>query len=169
MSTLPVGAVAPDITTTAHRTSVLPDRAWVAGRPAALLFHGRDNQDAARAVVQTIRNAYPYAPQLVTLNIVNLSRYPRVMRKLVTHDLDVAYETEVRILPGDRDVESHVVIVPDYSGEIARSFGVCDSESVVSGIVIGGDWRVQMSAAGPGLDDTMMATLRRLLGPGVAH
>ena len=158
-----VGAVGPDVTEHAHTTGVRPGRAWANGRPVVLIFHGRDNQDAARAVVQTVRNTYTHAASVVTVNIVDVSMFPRTMRRLVRSDLDKAFDHEVANLPGDRDPESHIVIVADHNGALTRSWGFRDTDRVVSCVILDADWRIRLRAAEPALDRAVMRTLGGLV------
>jgi hypothetical protein len=119
----PTGETAPDISAPAFSTRLVPDRAWIAGRPLAVLFHGRENQDEARGVIQTIRNKWRDAETLVTVNLVDLSMFPRVMRKLVNYDLGKVFDAEAASLPGDLDQDSHIVIVPDFDGKMTKAWG----------------------------------------------
>jgi len=163
MNVAEAGSVAPDLTVQAHRTGICPNRAWVDGRPAVLIFHGRDNQDTARGLIQIVRNVYTDATSVVTVNIVDLSMFPRTMRRLVRSDLDKAFDREALNLPGDRDPESHIVIVGDYSGGLTRSWGFRDTDRLVSCAVLDADWRVRSRTIEPALDRAVMRTLGELL------
>jgi hypothetical protein len=156
------GSVAPDITASALRTNVCPDRAWAGGRPVVLIFHSRDNRDAARGVVQSIRNVYNDASLVATVNVVDLSMFPKLLRPMVNADLNKAFDVEAANLRADRDPESHIVILPDYDGSLTRAWGVADAASVVSAIVLDGDWRVQARASGTGVEDAVLSALAAL-------
>lgn len=159
----PTGVAAPDIRQEAFNTRLVPDRAWVAGRPVAILFHSRENQDEARAVIQTIRNKWRSAETLVTLNLVDLSMFPRVMRKLVNHDLGKVFEAEAANLPGDLDPESHIVIVPDFDGKMTKAWGVSDAATVVNGVVVDSEWKVCARAHGSDVESVVMRALSEAL------
>jgi hypothetical protein len=159
------GPVGPEITATALRTNVRPDRAWVAGRPAVLLFHGRDNKGAARGIVQSVRNAYGDARAVVTVNIVDLSEFPRLVRRAVDADLDRAFDAEAANLRGDRDPESHIVIVADYDGSLTSAWDVAGADTVVNAVVLDAEWRIRARGREPGLDDLVVAALAGLVEP----
>lgn len=158
------GSRGPEITADAYQSGVRPDWAWIASRPTVLIFHGRDNQDAARAVIQTVRNDYRSAADVVTVNIVDLHMYPRVMRKLVRHDLDVVWDHETRNLPGDLDPESHIVIIPDYDGAITREWNVEESDRTVQTVVLDRDWQEVRRASEPAAADVVRSCLPDLIG-----
>jgi hypothetical protein len=158
------GSSGPDITAPAVRTNLCANRAWVDGRPVVVVFHGRDNRDAARALVQSVRNVYRHATSVVTVNVVDLSMFPRVLRRVVNSDLEKAFDAEAANLPGDRDPESHVIIVADYDGSLTRAWGVSDADTVVSAVVLDGDWLIRERSREPGLDHTVLAALGALTG-----
>lgn len=161
-----IGSVAPAITVEAHRTGISLDRAWVSGRPVVLVFHGRENRDVARGLVQAVRNVHTHATSVVTANIVDLSPFPRTMRRVVRHDLDKAFEHAVVNLSGDRDPESHVIIVPDHKAEVVQAFGVEGCVRTVAAVVLDGDWRIRLQATEPGLDRAVLRALEEVLGAG---
>jgi hypothetical protein len=161
----PTGETAPDISAPAFSTRLVPDRAWIAGRPLAVLFHGRENQDEARGVIQTIRNKWRDAETLVTVNLVDLSMFPRVMRKLVNYDLGKVFDAEAASLPGDLDQDSHIVIVPDFDGKMTKAWGVSDAATVVSGVVVDSAWKVCARAHGAGVESVVMRALAQALDP----
>ncbi len=162
MSTAQVGSLAPDVTVTAFRTDVCPDRSWVDGRPAVLIFHGRENRDVACAVAQTVRNIYTDATSVITLSVVDLSMFPRVMRRLVRSDLDRAFDHAAVNLSGDRDPESHIIIIPDHSGEMTRAWGFRDTDRIVSCVVLDADWRVHARTTGTDNNRDVMRALGQL-------
>lgn len=163
MADEPTSETAPDIKEPAFRTQLVPDRAWLGGRPVAVLFHGRENQDEARGVIQVIRNKWPWAHTLVTVNLVDVSMFPRVMRKLVNYDLTQAYSTEEANLPGQYDAESHIVIVPDYDGKITKAWGIADAAAVVSAAVVDSAGRIRARARGAAVESVVMRTLADIL------
>jgi hypothetical protein len=142
------GALAPEITVPALRTGVVPDRGWGNGRAVVVLFHSRDNRDDARAVVQSVRNVYGEATDVGTVNVVDLSMFPRLLRPMVNADLDRAFTAEAANLPGSRDPESYLVIVPDHDGKLTREWGVSDAAKVEARVV-----RARQLAGQPVADD----------------
>ena len=159
----PAVDTAPDIKGPAFGTGLVPDRAWVAGRPLAVLFHGRENQDEARGVLQVIRNKWPSAETLVTVNLIDVSMFPRVMRRLVNFDLTNVYDAEVANLPGRFDPESHIVIVPDFDGKMTKAWGVSDAATVVSAAVVDSDWKIRARARGAAVESVVMRALAEAL------
>jgi hypothetical protein len=163
MAQEPTGATAPDITEPAFGTRLVPDRAWVAGRPLLVLFHSRDNQDEARGVIQVVRNQWRDAQTLVTVNLVDLGMFPWLLRKLVNFDLQKAFDAEVANLPGDLDPESHIVIVPDFDGKMTKAWGVSESAKVVAGVVVDAEGRICARARGADVAPVVMRALSEAL------
>jgi hypothetical protein len=159
MTDRPTGETAPDIKEPAFSTRLVPDRTWIAGRPVAVLFHGRENQDEARGIIQVIRNKWRNAETLVTVNLVDVSMFPRLMRKLVNFDLGKVFDAEETNLPDDLDPESHIVIVPDFDGKMTKAWGVSEAATVVSGIVVDSDGQICARASGPEVESVVMRAL----------
>jgi hypothetical protein len=166
MAYQPTGEIAPDISDPAFNTRLVPDRAWVAGRPLVVLFHSRENQDEARGVIQAVRNKWRSAETLVTVNLVDLSMFPRILRKLVHHDLGKAFEAEAANLPGDLDPDSHIIIVPDFDGKMTKAWGVSDAATVVNGVVVDSEWRICTRAHGAEVETVVMRALAEALDRG---
>jgi hypothetical protein len=164
MADQPAGETAPDISEPAFSTRLVPDRAWVAGRPLVVLFYSRENQDDARGVTQVIRNKWRDAQTLVTVNLIDLSMFPRLLRRLVNSDLTKAFDAEVANLPGDLDPESHIVIVPDFDGKMTQAWGVTDAAKVVSAVVVDSAWKICARARGAEVEPVVMRALSDLVG-----
>lgn len=163
MADQPAGETAPDIREPAFSTRLVPNRAWVAGRPLVILFHSRENQDEARGVIQAIRNKWRSAETLVTVNLIDLSMFPRVLRRLVNSDLGKAFDAEAANLPGDLDPDSHIVIVPDFDGKTTKAWGVPDAATVVNGVVVDPEWRICARARGAAVESVVMRALSDLV------
>ncbi|MGD0603318.1 MAG: hypothetical protein ABSA53_06925 [Streptosporangiaceae bacterium] len=164
MADAQAGEKAPDIREPAFGTRLVPDRAWVAGRPLVVLFYSRENQDDARAVTQVIRNKWRDAQDLVTINLIDLSMFQRLVRKLVNSDLTKAFDVEVANLPGDLDPESHIIIVPDFDGKMTRAWGVSDAAQVVNAVVVDAQWRICARARGAEVESVVMRALSAMVG-----
>ena len=164
MADQPAGETAPDIREPAFSTRLLADRAWVAGRPLVVLFYSRENQDDARGATQVIRNKWRDAQTLVTINLIDLSMFPRLLRKLVNSDLSKAFDVEAANLPGDLDPESHIVIVPDFDGKMTQAWGVSDAAQVVNAVVVDSQWRICARARGAEVEPVVMRALSDLVG-----
>ncbi len=164
MADRPTGETAPDIKEPAFSTRLVPDRAWVAGRPLVVLFYSRENQDDARAVTQVIRNKWRDAQTLVTINLIDLSMFPRIVRRLVNSDLTKAFDAEVENLPGDLDPESHIVIIADFDGKMTQAWGVCDAAEVINAVVVDSQWKICARARGAEVESVVTRELTAMVG-----
>ena len=158
-----VGDIGPEISDGAYRTKIVPDRAWAKGRPCVLLFHGRENQETARAVVQSIRNVYPSSETVTTISVVDLSMFSLTMRKLVNYDLEKVWEHENANLHGNLDAESHIVIIADHKGRNTARWGVQDAATVLTAVVVDRDWRIRRKISGDSAIDAVVGSVTSLL------
>jgi hypothetical protein len=125
------------------------------GRRTVLVFHGNKTQDAPKLVGKAVRAAHPNHDVLVA-NVVNLRAYSGLFKKAAEAMLKQTYN---RMAEKVSPPEEFVVLLPDWSNEVGRAFGVADSDKAAAVVVLDSDGTVLASAEGDGLPEAAVAAL----------
>jgi len=92
--------------------------------PAVLFFLWRDTLHLAEGINLGVRDRFPRAEQLVVANLADLRGVPRLVHRLVKHEMEKAYREIAGRLPAELDPADFVLIVPDWHGEVPRAVGL---------------------------------------------
>lgn len=140
---------APSVTLEAigHKRKITLD---AIGVPAALVFVGREKEDAAVPVVDAIRAKYPLASQIVVATVADARGLPRIVRKIARMMMKSSYDEAVAKLEHGKSPEEYVLLLPDWDGSVMAplniegvsktiAVAVLDAHSYVTGIYQGYD------------------------------
>lgn len=133
-----------------------------ASRALVLTFHDHTSLDALRELQAAVRTAYPSADDVLMASVADLSRIPRPLRRLVAPVLKQAYGEAAGFVPAELDPADYVVILPDWTGEVAKLFGADRSDKEPCLVVIDRCGRVAGTYQGKGLAQAAMALLSGL-------
>lgn len=99
------------------------------GKPAVLLFHTQETAEEAAAVNAAIRaqSAYQSCDLLLIANIVNLQSIPKLFRGFAEKAMKESYEKAASSLADGMKPEDYVFILPDWDGNMTKSFGLKDT------------------------------------------
>lgn len=157
-------ATAPDFRLQAVASGRPVGRAECAGRPLLLLFHDQHSIELVRTLQTQVRARYP-VDRLLAASVVNLAAVPRLLRGTAQGFMAAAYHSAARELPSGLDPAEHVLILPDWTGETYRAFGVNGSARPVS-VLLDGGWRVHARVEGPDFVAGTVAALASLIDGG---
>lgn len=133
-----------------------------ASRALVLTFHDHTSLDALRELQTAVRTAYPSADDVLMASVPDLSRVPRPLRRVVEPVLKQAYGEAARFVPAELDPADYVVILPDWTGEVAKLFGAHRSDKEPYLVVIDRGGRVVGAYRGKALAQAAMAFLSGL-------
>ena len=133
-----------------------------ASRALVLTFHDRTSLDALRELQAAVRTAYPSADDVLMASVADLSRVPRPLRRMVAPVLKQVYSEAARFVPIEMNPADYVVILPDWTGEVAKLFGAHRSDKEPFLVVIDRGGRVVGSYRGKALAQAAMAFLSGL-------
>lgn len=108
-------------------------------QPTVALIFGQDNSGAVDPVVEAVRAKYS-EEQVLIASVVDLRKLPKLLRKMAEGMMNGRYEAEAKKLRDGLDPVEHIVILPDWDGEVVRGFGLegVDKQLAVAVVARGG-------------------------------
>src|SRR5581483_6775256 len=126
--------LAPDITLTAVGSGrEVSLRAQ--GLRALLLVVAEETQKDADAVEAAVRAEGPDAAMVLIGHVADLRKIPGLFRKIAEGVMSSEYDKAVQELPSGQTAHEYVVILPDWSGEIAKALALGEPSKALSGVV----------------------------------
>jgi hypothetical protein len=138
---------APDVTLAAYGHG----REIAFGAPGCvmvLLCVARETSEQAQPIVRAIRDVYPDASQVLVCNIADLRSIPRLIKPIVQQLMKSSYNTAVEHLAPGRTAEDHVLIMPEWEGDLLGPLGIADVTKTVAVVVLAPDGRVLLRYQG---------------------
>lgn len=111
-------------------------------RPAVLLFLWQETESMGDQVREAIRARYPEPAQVLIINLADLRGLPRMMRGLAEREFMKGYQRTVAKLPEGAIPAHHVIILPDWKGEVADAVGVGDTHKTPAVAVLNADGEI---------------------------
>ncbi|MFC1879353.1 hypothetical protein ACFLZW_05520 [Chloroflexota bacterium] len=110
------------------------------GRPVVLLFLWQETEALADGVRDMVRAKYPQPAQVLIVNLADLRGIPRLLRRMVEPEMAKGYKRTVAKLPaGTERPHEHVIILPDWKGEVAQAVGAADTHETPAVAVMDAD------------------------------
>ncbi len=159
---LTVGQPAPHFQLKAVESHRVVSTDHPAARALVLTFHDETAMGAVRELQETVRDAYPAASDVLMASVVDLSRVPRMLRRVVEPVLKQAYAEAARFVPAEMDPADYIIILPDWTGEVAALFGAHRSDKTPHLVVIDRAGRMVGSYEGKALAQAAMSLLTGL-------
>lgn len=119
------------------------------GRPVVLLFVDPNTGRATREVVVAIRRRIPDFAQLPILTVVDLHIVPKLLRGTAERFMESAYRSAAAEVPSVYDPADHLMLLPDWTGELARAYGVTNVSREIFLFIISPDGVIDRSYQGP--------------------
>ena len=133
------------------------------GRLALLIFVDHNTGRSAEEVVVAIRRQYPQFEQLAIAMVVDARIVPRLMRGIAEGMMAAGYREAAQKIPAGFDAANHLILLPDWSGEVVRAYRVGDVSKEIALVLIGPDGRVAASHHGPNPAQTALELVRPFL------
>jgi len=111
------------------------------GVPTVLICLAQETEKAAATVESAVRQRFPAANEVLLVNVVDLRGVPGMFRKVAEGMMVSEYKKAVAALADGLDPRDHVIILPDWQGEVAKAFDLPEPSKSVCGAVLsaGGD------------------------------
>jgi len=97
------------------------------GVPTVLLFLWQETEALGDVVRDAVREKYPEPSQVFIINLADLRGLPKMMRGMAERGLTKGYKRLVSELPDGVRVHEHVIILPDWKGEVVEAVGAGDT------------------------------------------
>jgi hypothetical protein len=133
------------------------------GRPAVLLFLWQETEALGDLVRDAVRVKYPEPAQVLIINLADLRGIPRMMRGMVERELTKGYKRTIAKLPEGANPAYHVMILPDWKGEVAEAVGAGDTHQTPAAAVLNADGEIVGVHRGDDLVKPVMAMLEEIV------
>lgn len=135
-----------------------------AGRPLLLLFVDHHTGRASQSIVETVRRRYPDHQQLTIAVVVDAHIVPRLLRGVAEGIMEGAYREVSAAMPDGYDAADHLILLPDWSGDVVRAYGVGSVSREIALVLIGPEGQVQAHYHGPNPAARALAMVQTLMG-----
>ena len=131
------------------------------GVPAVVCCVTQGSSDQARALAREIRERYPLASEVVTMNLVDLRSIPRLLRKIAEGTMGGRYNETAKDVQAGKDPADYVFILPDWDGKTIKALGFDDVEVAMGVAVLDAGGMVIGTHQGDGAADAVLGLLER--------
>jgi len=133
------------------------------GRVVLLLFADHSTGRSAQAVVERLRRHYPRFDQLVVALVIDARIVPRLFRGTAEGMMEKEYREAAALIPSGYDPAEHLILLPDWKGDVTRAYGATGLGRHLHLALIGLDGVVSAEYHGPDTADTALALAASLL------
>lgn len=138
------------------------DLAAYRGRPVILMFVDQNTARATRDVVITLRQRIPSHELLPIAIVVDLTVIPKLLRGVAEGFMERAYQEEAAGVPPGFDPADHLMLLPDWNGEVAALYGVGDVSRQIAVVAVNPDGFIHGSYQGPNAANETLGFLRSM-------
>lgn len=153
-------SVAPALVFTAIESKRMIDVADV-DRRTVLLLISQETSNTVDPVIAEVRAKYELASDVQIANVVDLRKFPRLVRKVAETLMSHRYKESAKDLSPGRDPAEWVIILPDWDGELMKALGVTDVSQELAVAVVAPGGRLVGVHQGPGAGAAAMEMLLR--------
>lgn len=121
------------------------------GVTTVLICFAQDTQKGIEAPENALRERWPDAQTVLIGHVIDLTKVPALFRKIAEGVLGNEYRKAVAALPTEQSwaPDDYVVMFPDWSGEVARAYGIADPNVAMSCVVLSRNGRVVETCSDP--------------------
>ena len=128
-----------------------------------MVFVDHNTGRAAQAIVETLRRRYPDHRQLAIALVVDARVVPRLLRGVAEGIMESSYREAAAAVPAGFDAADHLILLPDWSGDVVRAYGVGNVSREIALVFIGPDGQVRAGYHGPNPAAQALEMARALL------
>jgi len=161
-----VGQPAPPFTLKAVAIGRTFSPANYRGRIVLLLFADQHTGRSTQPVVELLRRAYPRFEQLAIALVIDARAVPRLFRSAAEGMMEREFRESAAQIPKGYDPAEHLILLPDWKGEVMRAYGVGDVSRHIHAICIGPEGVVRSEYHGPDAAKGSLELVRAQLGDG---
>lgn len=154
-----VGQQAPEFRITAVGSGREVSMASSLGRPLVLVFASQNTTAAVGEINAAVRAALPLPGQATVASIFDFGNVPALFHGMITFMLKRAYKESAQGVPAGFDPADYVMILPDWSGQACKAYGIGGVEKQAAVVVVDRGGVVQGVFQG---DDLAGQTMRLL-------
>jgi len=132
------------------------------GVPAVITFHDQNTALVVSDINEAVRNAYPLASSVVTANVADLRKLPKLLRSVAKRELKKMYAASAEHLPDDLNPEDYILILPDWDGAAHKAVGINDTSQNAAIVVLNGSGQIVGISQDDNLPETALALLKQI-------
>ena len=153
-------SAAPALVFTAIESKRMIDVADV-DRRTVLLLISQETSNTVDPVIAEVRAKYELASDVQIANVVDLRKFPRVIRKVAETLMAHRYKESAKELPPGRDPAEWIIILPDWDGSLIEALGIADVSHELAVAVVAPGGKLLGVHQGPGAGAAAMEMLAR--------
>lgn len=161
---IPVGDPAPLFMMKAVATERTFRLADLRGRPVLLVFVNQNTARTPQEIVPAIRRRYPDVERLAIAVVVDLRIVPGLLQGAVKRIMEGAFHEAAREIPTPYDPADHLILLPDWKGQVTAAYGATDSGAHPILILIDQTGAVHATHRGPHAAQGALEMISRLFG-----
>ena len=114
---------APDITLTAvvSKRKIALNAVTV---PTLLMLFEQGTAGQIDPVLTAVRDVWPTADLVQIANVVDLRKFPKIVRKVAETLLNNSYKNNAKNVKAGREPADYVIILPDWQGKVMKALGI---------------------------------------------
>lgn len=133
------------------------------GRPVLLLFVDYNTARSTRDVVVSLRRRYSDFDRLAIAVVVDLHIIPKPLRGTAKRIMETAYHGAADEIPAGFNPADHLILLPDWSGDILRAYGIDDVSHQIHMILISPNGTINTSYQGNDLSKKAIEFIEQLI------
>ena len=148
-------ADAPDLTLTAvgsERSLALQ----APGVATVLICIAQETEEQAAAIENAVRALYPNPGDVLIAHVIDLRNVPGMFRRVAEGILAAEHKKAVGELTDGQDPADHVIILPDWQGEVAKSLNLPEPSKTICGAVLSAEGDVMGTYEGTDAKNVLM-------------
>jgi hypothetical protein len=107
--------------------------------PTVVICLAQETEKDAATVEDAVRQRFPKAREVLVVDVIDLRSVPGMFRKIAEGMLASEHKKAVEALADGLDAQDHVVMLPDWQGDVAKSLNLPEPSKTVCGAVLSAD------------------------------
>ena len=121
-----------------------------------LICLAQETEKEAAIIEDAVRERFPSPQDVLVANVIDLRGVPSLFRKVAEGMLAGEHKKAVEALPDGLDPRDHVIILPDWQGDVAKSLNLPEPSKTVCGAVLSAVGDVMGTYEGPNVANVFM-------------
>ena len=121
-----------------------------------LICLAQETEKDAATIERAVRERFPSAGDVLIVDVVDLRGVPGLFRKVAEGMLAGEHKKAVEALSDGLDPHNHVIILPDWQGEVAKAFNLPEPSQTVCGAVLSAEGDVMGTYEGTNAANVFM-------------
>ena len=136
--------------------------------PTLLMLFDQGTSAQIDPVLSAVREVWPTADLVQIANVVDLRKFPKIVRKVAETLLNNSYKNNAKNVKEGRDPADYVIILPDWQAKVMKAVGIDDVSTRIAIAVVAPGGRLIGAYQGDGEGEKAVEMLREAVGEGLA-